>query len=128
LCPFKLGSGGLNDFLEVLSGKKPNVADLLVSLGSPRAMETLSVLPAGLRAGKSESPGAKVKVRVPPPPHPSFFTATVILKGSTETRFVFLPVVVRTLSKHARFHLAFTRDWRNWTDFLTATEVCKFGT
>jgi len=61
------------------------LADLLVSLGSPRAMETLSVLPAGLSAGKSESPGEKVRVRVPPPPHPSFFTATVILKGSTET-------------------------------------------
>ena len=62
------------------------LADLLVSLGSPRVMETLSVLPAGLSAGKSESPGEKVRVRVPPPPQPSFFTVTVILKVSTETK------------------------------------------
>ena len=61
------------------------LADLLVSLGSPRAMETLSVLPAGLSTGKSESPAEKVRARVPPPPQPSFFTATVILKGTTET-------------------------------------------
>lgn len=60
------------------------LAHLLVSLGSPRAMETLSVLPDGLSKGKSESPAEKVRVRVPPPPQPSFFTVTVILKGSTE--------------------------------------------
>lgn len=80
------------------------LADLLVSLGSPRVIETLSVLPAGLSAGKSESPAEKVRVRVPPPPHPSFFTATVMLKNTTETTGcqgnVFLPVLVRALSRH----------------------------
>ena len=81
----------LNGFLAALKKKKqkPSInaiclADLLVSLGSPRAMETLSVLPDGLSTRKSESPAEKVRVRVPPPPHPSFFTVTVILKGSTE--------------------------------------------
>ena len=82
----------LDGFLAVLANNiKPSLKaicllDLLVSLGSPREMETLSVLPAGLSAGKSESPGEKVRERVPPPPHPSFFTTTVILKGSTETK------------------------------------------
>ena len=49
-------------------------------------METVSVLPAGLNTGKSLSPGEKDRVRVPPPPHPSFFTVTVMLKGKIEKR------------------------------------------
>ena len=100
----------LNGFLAVLEKqslvciKAICLADLLVSLGSPRTMETLSVLPAGLSAGKSESPAEKVRVRVPPPPQPSFFTATVILKGTTQTTGcqgnAFLPVMARALSGH----------------------------
>ena len=51
-----------------------------MSLGSPGPMETLSDLPEGLSTGKSELPEEKLIVRVPPPPQPSFFTATVMLK------------------------------------------------
>ena len=43
-------------------------------------METLSDLPEGLSTGKSELPEEKLIVRVPPPPQPSFFTETVMLK------------------------------------------------
>lgn len=51
-----------------------------MSLGSPGPMETLSDLPEGLSIGKSELPEEKVILRVPPPPQPSFFTVTVMLK------------------------------------------------
>lgn len=53
---------------------------LLVSFGRPGPMETPSVLPLGFRAGTSEPPEEKFKERVPPPPQPSFFTVTVMLK------------------------------------------------
>ena len=56
-----------------------------MSLGRPRPIETLSVFPEGFNRGKSESPDAvKLRVRVPPPPQPSFFTATVMLQQSNE--------------------------------------------
>lgn len=61
-----------------MQGKR--IKDLLVSLGSPGLMETLSDLPEGLSTGKSELPEEKLIVRVPPPPQPSFFTETVMLK------------------------------------------------
>ena len=44
-------------------------------------MDTLSVFPEGLSKGKSESPDVKLRMRVPPPPQPSFFTATVMLQA-----------------------------------------------
>ena len=53
---------------------------LLVSFGRPGPMETLSVLPLGFSTGTSEPPEEKFKERVPPPPQPSFFTVTVMLK------------------------------------------------
>lgn len=61
-----------------MQGKR--IKDLLVSLGSPGLMETLSDLPEGLSTGKSEFPEEKLIVRVPPPPQPSFFTETVMLR------------------------------------------------
>ena len=66
-------------------------------------MEMLSVLPAGLSIGKSASPGEKLSVRVPPPPHPSFLTVTVMLQGTTSTmnnkadKSIFMPFLVQYL-------------------------------
>ena len=58
---------------------------LLVSFGRPRPIETLSVFPEGFNRGKSEAPDAvKLRVRVPPPPQPSFFTATVMLQQKND--------------------------------------------
>lgn len=59
-------------------------ADSLELLGSPSPTLTVRLRPPALSTARSPEPRAKVTLRVPPPPQPSFFTRNCSLWGEEE--------------------------------------------
>lgn len=54
--------------------------NVLESFGRPGPIETVKILPDIFKTGTSPWPATNFTVRVPPPPHPSFFTVKSKLK------------------------------------------------